>query len=37
MQTPYVPHYFGEAVTQKLQGRIGWLTAGCIFNCMAKI
>ena len=27
MQTPYVPHVFGEAVQQKLRSRIGWLTA----------
>lgn len=28
MVGPYVPHYIGEAVDQKLQSRHGWLTAG---------
>lgn len=28
MRTLYIPHYFGDAVLQKLSSRIGWLTAG---------
>jgi len=28
MQTPYVPHTFGEEVERKLGSRLGWLTAG---------
>jgi len=28
MQTPYIPHVFGEPVEQKLRSRTGWLTAG---------
>lgn len=28
MQTPYVPHLFGDAVKAKLKARQGWLTAG---------
>lgn len=26
MQTPYVPHFFGEAVDQELRGQMGWFT-----------
>lgn len=28
MNTPYIPHLFGEAAEQKLRSRLGWLTAG---------
>lgn len=28
MITPYVPHYFGQKVEDKLRSRLGWLTAG---------
>jgi len=28
MQTPYIPHTFGEEVERKLRSRRGWLTAG---------
>jgi hypothetical protein len=28
MQTPYVPHTFGDEVDRKLRSRRGWLTAG---------
>lgn len=28
IDTPYVPHLFGEAVQEKLKSRFGWLTAG---------
>ena len=28
MQTPYIPHIFGEEVERKLRSRGGWLTAG---------
>ena len=28
MKTPYIKHYFGNAVEEKLKSRIGWLTAG---------
>ena len=28
MQTPYVPHLYGDAVQAKLKARQGWLTAG---------
>ena len=28
MIAPYVPHYFGHKVDEKLRSRIGWLTAG---------
>lgn len=28
METPYVPHIFGDEVNRKLRGRVGWLTAG---------
>ncbi|MDD2933875.1 MAG: hypothetical protein PHO76_08325 [Methylotenera sp.] len=28
MRTPYIPHYFGDKVEQKLAGQLGWLTAG---------
>lgn len=28
LSTPYVPHYFGEAVEKRLKASHGWLTAG---------
>ncbi|WP_257765364.1 methylamine utilization protein MauJ [Burkholderia glumae] len=28
MAGPYIPHYFGAAVIEKLKSRAGWLTAG---------
>ena len=28
MKTPYAKHYFGDEVDRKLEGRLGWLTAG---------
>jgi hypothetical protein len=28
IKTPYIPHFYGEAAQEKLNSRLGWLTAG---------